>query len=280
MTQATAAHKILWIETFVERGVRHATLRELVRVIRLLGAGAASEIAQQHQLVLAYLYELKNSPRLTLPTEPSPAMPKTVFRRFIATFTRNYLFTLRIRTIFLLVWRTGLSIISIIRLRRGAVELRGRGVYLTWTPGHSRQTRRKFIPLHRDPELCLVRSLAKWISESNMPDDPNVFFFPAIGKRGMKRDWHQPFACANASVCLALRNGLRKIRASRHGYNLTSLRRTHAVRCRDSLGSAMAAYQTGFASQRSLSWMLRAEPDWEQVPKSVLEAADSRAQLG
>lgn len=276
-SDATAAHKILWMETFIDRGARHGTLRALARAIRTLGVGTTIEIAEQHQLVLAYLHELKNSTRLTAPVEPSPAMPQAVFRRFIAMFERNWLFALRLKAIFLLVWWTGLSMVSITHLRRRSIEFVEDGINLTWTPGYSRTERRKFVPLHSNPELCLVRSLRKWRSKSRMPAQPDVFFFPAIGKTGTITDWQKPFAGANTCVFMALEHRLRTIGVADHGYTLTSLRRTHAIRCRKSLGSAMAVYQTGFASEHSLSSMLRAEPDWERVPRSVLEGDDLRA---
>ncbi len=274
-TEATAAQKILWLETFVHPhyGKRFNTLRGMAAALREIGKGTVQDLEYQHQLVLDYLLRLKNSVRVRIPRDPSPALPGLVFRRLLCTFDHSTSRGARNKTMLLLGWWGGLAPISIGGLRRSSVNLAASQLVVTWRPPHAHYLRQMTIPRAGDSEVCAVRALEQWMSTSQMPEDPRVYLFPALYK-GRIRDWYQAPNTPGTTLSLALVQALRQIGEGGRGFNFTSLRREHARRCRDALGEAMALHRTGFSRPSALAHMLRAEPDWKNQPRSVLDGDD------
>ncbi len=278
-SDATAAQKILWLETFINPhfGKRHNTLRNMANALREIGEGSVDDVRSEHQLVLDYLLQLRNSARVKIPRDPSAAMPGNVFRRVLGTFDCSKSRGARDKTMLLFGWWGGLAPICMSGLRRSSVELAGDHLVLTWRPSHAQYFRKMIIPSAPNPETCAVRAFEHWRSMSKMPDDPGVYLFPALYKERI-RDWYQAPNAPSTTMSLALVGALRRIGESDRGFNFTSIRREHARRCRNALGEAMALHRCGFRHPSSLAHMLRGEPDWKNQPRSVLDSDDVSSQ--
>ena len=274
-SQATAAHKILWLQTFVHPhfGKRYNTIRGMAAALREVGKGSAGDIQREHQLVLDYVLLLRNSVRVKLPQVPSPAMPGAVFRRVLRTFDCSKSRNARNKTMLLFGWWGGLAPISIGGLRHCSIDPADAGLVLTWKPPHARYLRKMIIPSAADPEMCAVGALKHWMLMSKMPADPFVYLFPALYRERI-RDWHEMPNTPGTTLSLALVKALTQIGEGERGFNFTSIRREHGRRCRNALGEAMALHRSGFSRPSSFARMLRAEPDWKHQPRSVLDSDD------
>ncbi len=267
--EVTAVQKILWLESLVdpELGERHGTLRRKALGLRTIGASDAAELYEQHQLVLAYLQDLKKDPRVRTPRNPSAAMADRVFCRLIHSIVTTTLTALRSRIVFILIRFTGLASASITRLRSDSVDFGRTSFELTWIPHQSHDLRRVIIPEQSDARLCPVRQLKRWIRASGTPNDPSALLFPAFTDG--KPDWNRPLQMSG--IVGLFYYYLRQIGEGNHGYTITSLRRAYARDWRDSRGNAIALYHSGFAQPGTLDRMLRAEPDWNNLPPSLLD---------
>jgi hypothetical protein len=105
-----------------------------------------------------------------------------------------------------------------------------------------------------------------------MPDDEQAYVFPATDAAvGRVHDWDEICKDGRELIDKALNRALRAIGAHDLGYNFTSLRREHARRSREALGETLAIYRAGYRSDQGFRRLLRAEPDWKNLPRSLLD---------
>ncbi|HET9392228.1 MAG TPA: hypothetical protein VFO29_01710 [Candidatus Rubrimentiphilum sp.] len=273
--QVNAMHKIAWLESFVDpdNGYAYHTLDNMARAIRQIGPNRKAELEEQHELVLAFLAQLKRSAHVKPPNDPSPLMLKSDFRQVLATFRPDTFFGSRARATHLLVWWTGLAEISLSQLKLGWIKPRRKlkGITLRWLPSHAHAYRQMAVPKSKDPTYCAVAAVEDWLRIAGAPTDPQAYVFPLTQGSARINTWYEPFQEVNALVGVPLRLALAKIGHGHKGYNTTSIRRAHALRSLKELGPGLALYRSGFGEERSFRRLLRAEPDWNSLPPSLLD---------
>jgi hypothetical protein len=271
--QVGAAEKILWLQTHVDprMGRRYHTLSSMASAMRGIGVGDSGEQLTQHEIVGDFLTTLRNSGRLRVPREPSPAMPDEIFHRVMLSFKPGTCGA-RCRFILLLGRYGGLQPAAIRRLRTGSIECRSNGLTILWRPNAQRRLRPCFVPAVPNSEICSVRAFEEWKDLSRMPNDLQAYVFPAMANGAEHvQDWHEICGEGPEFIDWPLKQALTRIGAQTLGYNFTSLRREYARWCRNTHGEVMATQLSGFSSPTSLARLLRAEPDWKNLPRSLLD---------
>lgn len=267
---ASAMHKILWLSSLLERQPppRFRTIDHLARCLRGLGPTDEQESARQAAIVYAFTSELRASRRVSPPLNPSPPLPQAVFLRAVETIKPDRLYRLRALSSLLLAWRTGMSATAISHLRHGALKTVADGMVVQWDTHRNCRPRDIPVPFATDSVLCAVNALRTWLKRSGIPDDPNAYVFPLFDHE-VVLSWYRPQW--PYMLNRRLQRALDQIGEGQSGYDFTSIRRSFALRCRDRLGPAAALYLTGYTKPVSLQRLLRAQPDWNQLPPSLLE---------
>jgi hypothetical protein len=241
----------------------HETLRKMAGALRNVGRGSEQERRERYRLVYDFVRKLQGGPDLSPPRVPSRAMPQDVFRRLIFALGPPHLARLRNRAVLLLAWWVGMAACRVFQLTRDNLSFGRDFVVIRWRPVGQYRERRAKIPLAKDERLCLVRTLRQWIAAGNIEE--HQLLFPTLAGQTISDKARAP----NPNhIHYCIQRALARIGVAEH-YDYTSIRRAHAINLK-AVGEALRVYLCGYSDCAPLRRLLRAEPDWDEIPTNVI----------